>query len=135
MAYQWTSDLETGNRIIDRQHRELIDAINRLLESCSRGQGRTEIESTLKFLNNYIIRHFSDEEALQQRYKYPDKVRHKQYHEAFKRSVAEIVAEFEQSGASIAFVAKVNSVIAGWLISHIKREDVKVAAHIKKMEG
>ena len=32
-------------------------------------------------------------------------------------------------------VGKVNSSIAGWLINHIKREDVKVAAHVRAQGG
>ena len=53
MAYQLTKDLETGNALIDREHRELIDAINALLDSCSKGQGRNELEKTAKFLQSY----------------------------------------------------------------------------------
>lgn len=31
MAYVWSKDLETGNAMIDSQHKELIEAINALL--------------------------------------------------------------------------------------------------------
>lgn len=132
MAYQWTKDLETGNTTIDGQHRQLIDAINCLLDACSKGQGRGEIETTMKFLSDYVARHFSDEEALQVRYRYPDYTNHKKYHEGFKQVVAGIAAEFRTNGASISLVAKINSSIAGWLMNHIKKEDVKVAAHIRE---
>ena len=132
MAYKWTTDLDTGNPTIDRQHKELIDTINHLLDACSQGKGRAEIASTLQFLDNYIVRHFGDEEALQSRYSYPDIVNHKRYHETFKKTVKEIVNEFQAGGATIVLVGKVNSAIAAWLINHIKKEDVKVAAHIKQ---
>ena len=33
MAYQMTKDLETGNTLIDTEHRQLFDAINGLLEA------------------------------------------------------------------------------------------------------
>lgn len=131
MAYAWTPDLNTGNLKIDAQHRELIDAINKLLDACSTGRGRAEIGSTLNFLNDYIVRHFSDEEALQIQSKYPDYANHKQYHEGFKKSVREILNQYNQDGATVVLVGKVNQVIASWLINHIKREDTKVAAHIK----
>lgn len=131
MAYAWSKDLETGNAKIDGQHHELIDAINKLLEACSGGRGRAEIGSTLSFLNNYIARHFSDEEQLQLATRYPDYPNHKQYHEGFKKSVRDIMADYERGGADIVLVGKVNSIIASWLITHIKREDTKVAAHIK----
>ncbi len=132
MAYKWTADLETGNPTIDRQHKELIDAINRLLDACAQGKGRTEIADTLKFLDNYIIRHFADEEVLQTRYGYPDIVNHKRYHETFKKTVKDIVNEFQAGGATVVLVGKVNNAIASWLLTHIKREDVKVAAHIRQ---
>ena len=135
MAYKWTPDLETGNSLIDGQHKELIEAINKLLDACGNGKGRAEIEATLVFLNNYVVKHFNDEEVLQQRYKYPDAVNHKRYHEAFKVTVREIISEFRKDGATVALVAKVNTAIAGWLLNHIKREDVKVAAHIKSVKG
>lgn len=135
MAYAWTKDLETGNLMIDSQHKELIHAINALLEACSKGQGRSEIEKTLKFLNDYVIKHFSDEQQLQLKYNYPDYENHKKYHEGFKKVVQDILNEYKQGGATIPLVAKTNSSIAGWLINHIKKEDVKVANHIKLQQG
>lgn len=131
MAYAWTKELETGNSAIDKQHYDLIDAINHLLEACSKGKGRSEIGKTLKFLNDYITHHFADEEVLQKKYGYPDFVNHKKYHEDFKKSISDIQKEFDNGGATIALVAKVNSVIAAWLINHIKRQDIKVAAHVR----
>lgn len=131
MAYNWDKSLETGNITIDGQHKSIIDSINKLLEACSQGKGRNEVENTLKFLQDYVIKHFNDEEKLQLKSSYPDYKAHKEKHEAFKKTVNEIVQEYNTGGASIQLVAKVNSSVAGWLISHIKSEDKKVAAHIK----
>lgn len=131
MAYAWTKELETGNAMIDAQHKQLIEAINHLLDACSKGQGRGEIEKTLNFLNDYVVKHFSDEEALQMKYKYPGYAEHKTFHEGYKKVVRDIIADYRRDGATITLVGKVNSSIAGWLVNHIKREDVKVAAHIK----
>ncbi len=131
MAYSWDKSLETGNLEIDCQHRSLVDAVNNLLNACSEGKGRNEVEKTLKFLQDYVIRHFSDEEKLQIKSNYPDYKAHREKHEVFKKEVNEIVEEFKKGGATIQLVAKVNSSVAGWLISHIKTEDKRVAAHIK----
>lgn len=131
MAYSWDKSLITGNSEIDRQHKSLIDAINGLLGACSQGKGRDEVDKTLKFLQDYVVKHFRDEEKLQLKSNYPDYKAHKEKHEAFKKTVNDIVEEYNKSGASIQLVAKVNSSIAGWLITHIKSEDKKVAAHIR----
>lgn len=36
--YVFTKKLETGNVVIDREHRELFQAVNKLLDAC--GEGR-----------------------------------------------------------------------------------------------
>jgi len=134
MEYKWDQSLETGNVAIDEQHKALINVINDLLYACSQGKGRLEIQETLNFLSDYVVRHFSDEEKLQIKSKYPDYVAHKKLHEDFKRDVANIVSEFEKGGATIQLVAKVNMKIGEWLIKHIKTIDKKVAEHINSIK-
>lgn len=130
MAYLWSKELETGNKMIDQQHQQLIQCINNLLDACSQGKGRDKILETLQFLQSYTQKHFTDEEALQKRYGYPDQVNHKRYHETFKKTVADIVNEMKTTGPTVALVAKVNTSIASWFIHHIKCEDTKVAKHV-----
>ncbi len=64
-------------------------------------------------------------------YGYPDMVNHKRYHEEFKRTVRDLTDHLNKEGPTVALVGKVNNSIAGWLINHIKVQDVKVAAHIR----
>lgn len=128
--FDWDSSLETGNAMIDSQHRELLEKINNLLDACVEGRGRNEAIRTVEFLSDYTKKHFGDEEKLQKQYGYPDREKHKQYHEYFKRTVAEIAEQLEREGASIALIGKINSNVGNWLVSHIKREDTKVARHI-----
>ena len=131
MTYQMTTDLLTGNMIIDKEHRQLFEAINALLDACARGQGRSQLEQTMTFLESYIAQHFAHEEQLQAQTKYPDAVRHKGLHEGYKKVVREICEELKRTGPTVALVGKVNANVGGWLVAHIKREDAKVAAHIK----
>ena len=55
MAYVWSKDLETGNAMIDSQHKELIEAINALLAACATGKGRAEVAKTTKFLYSDVF--------------------------------------------------------------------------------
>jgi hemerythrin len=135
MTYTFTPDLVTGNNLIDSQHKELIKAIDDLINACNSGKGRSQLEPTLKFLSDYTNKHFGDEEKLQQQYKYPDYVNHKKLHDGFKLTVKNLSDELRKEGATVPLVGKVNAQIGGWLITHIKREDVKVAAHIKTVGG
>jgi hemerythrin len=134
MAFNFTPDLLTGNSTIDSEHKELIAAINNLLEACSKGKGRATVSSTAKFLYDYTTKHFADEEKLQLASKYPDYTNHKRYHEGFKKVVRDISAQLDKEGPTIVLVGKVNSSIGDWFINHIKVEDVKVAAHIRSAQ-
>jgi methyl-accepting chemotaxis protein len=127
----WSKDLETGNDLIDSQHKQLIEALGNLMDACSGGQGRTVLSETMDFLARYTAMHFGDEETLQRQYGYPDYPNHKRLHEGFKAVVADIGRQLKAQGPTIVLVGKVNSNIGGWLVNHITREDKKVAAHIR----
>ncbi|MDR2132786.1 MAG: bacteriohemerythrin [Clostridiales Family XIII bacterium] len=131
-SFTWTPDLETGNELIDSQHKQLIEAIANLMDACSGGKGRSVLVDTIDFVESYTAKHFGDEEELQQRHRYPDYPNHKKLHDGFKRVVAELGAQLKEEGPTIALVGKVNTHIGGWLVNHIKREDTKVAAHLRE---
>jgi hemerythrin len=131
MDYEWDSSLETGNELIDSQHKSLFAAVNDLLNTCRQGKGKDEVSKSLDFLTNYTIKHFFDEEQLQQKYKYPDFPNHKNYHEAFKITVRDLSHKLILKGASDELTEELKAKIGGWLVTHIKGQDTKVAAHIK----
>jgi hemerythrin-like metal-binding protein len=129
MTITWNEELEVGLEIIDTQHKELIERFNTLMNACSAGKGRDELESSLDFLRDYTVQHFSDEEALQRKINFPEFERHKGLHEGFKVTVANLVTQFKNEGPSSALVVKLSTDVGDWLIKHIKREDVKVASY------
>ncbi|MDR1483616.1 MAG: hemerythrin family protein [Planctomycetaceae bacterium] len=131
MAYVWSKDLETGNSLIDTQHQQLIKAVNDLLAACSSGQGRDVLDKTLNFLESYTAKHFGDEEKLQIQYQYPDYTNHKSLHENFKKFVNELVTQVKKDGPTTALISKVTFGVGDWLVTHIKKEDSKVAGYIK----
>lgn len=130
MKYELTKDLETGNPIVDKEHRELLKAVNELMDACGKGQGRAAMEPALKFLINYVDEHFKHEEQLQQGANYPDLPRHRKIHEEYKRKLKDIAAEIPASGPTVADLSKLNAHIA-ILISHIRVEDKKVGAFLR----
>jgi hemerythrin len=131
MTYAWTPDLETGNNLIDSEHKELFRAINDLLTACKSGQGKTALEKTLDFLSSYTVKHFGDEENLQVKYGYPDYPNHKQLHTAFVKFVHDLCAKIKAQGPTTVLLGQVTTGVGDWLINHIKREDVKVSAHLR----
>jgi len=132
MAFVWSNSFEIGNQLIDNQHKELVKVTNELLDACGHGQGQAKLEKTVKFLAEYAVKHFNDEEKLQQSIKYPGYLQHKKLHDDFKNTVADAVKQLETQGASTILVTKIASVVGNWLISHIKNEDSKIGSHLRK---
>jgi len=131
MAFNWSPALETGNPIIDSQHKELIKAINNLLTACQQGQAADKAGPTLDFLISYTKRHFADEEALQKKSNYPDLQNHRKLHESLLKTVADLSTDLKKSGPTPVIVNKLVRNVGDWLVSHIQKEDTKVAAHLK----
>jgi methyl-accepting chemotaxis protein len=132
--FLWSDALATGHTVIDEQHKQLFTAVNRLLEACNQGEGKTEFKKSLKFLNDYTKFHFDNEEAIQREYEYPDYLNHHKYHEQFKADVRDLSMRILKQGVQDAFIAEVREKVGVWLITHIQVQDMKLAIHIKAYE-
>jgi hemerythrin len=131
MEYVWDASFETGHEMIDTQHKQLVAAVNDLIETCRLGKGAEELEKSLNFLNDYTIKHFFDEEQVQLKCHYPDYANHKKMHDNFKVTVRDLKVKMIMKGASHELIQEVREKIGSWLITHIKGQDVKIAAYIK----
>ncbi|GHV14620.1 hemerythrin [Fibrobacterales bacterium] len=131
MAFGWTDELLTGNSMIDEQHKVLIKAIVDLLEASKSGNGLNEVKKTVDFLADYTNKHFREEEALQQKYAYPDIENHKKLHAAFVKVVEKIKERINANESLLTISIDVQRAVADWFVNHILREDKKVAKHIQ----
>ncbi len=131
MHYEVTPELVTGNSLIDSEHRQLFAAVNDLMDACSRGEGRANIEKTVRFLNDYVAKHFRDEEDLQTRSKYPGYPAHKTFHDGYRRQLSEVAQNLLAEGATVKSLGNLNMVV-GVLVSHIRTEDKRLAKHVKE---
>jgi hemerythrin len=131
MALLNLENLETGNPLIDEQHRQLISVVNDLFSACK--QARVEqIESTLDFLMYYAAKHFFDEEVLQMQYGYPGYAAHRARHDEFKMTVRNFAAELKENGPGEDLADRVAACIGDWFINHVLTEDIKLAQHIRE---
>lgn len=127
---KWSDDLKIGVPKIDREHQGLFEAVNALLDACTKGMGRKKVGETLQYLKQYVVTHFSDEEAIQREAQYPGYAQHRQIHAAFVQKVLEYEQRFNEEGPTIALVADFNTFVSNWLIQHISVEDKKIGAWI-----
>ena len=130
MYAEFTENLATGNEMIDSQHKELIQKINDLLDSCEKSSDKVVAIKTLDFLSDYTEYHYNAEEQLQKDIEYPGYDKHKAQHEEFKKTVEELHEMLvEEEGPSPAFVAKVQENVIIWLYTHIQGFDRSVAEY------
>lgn len=130
MYAEFNDTLFTGNEMIDSQHKELIDKINKLLVSCENGDGKVKAVETLAYLAEYTEFHFGAEEKLQEEIGYPGIKEHKKEHEKLMNTVKELHEMLEESeGPTAEFVAQVEKNVVKWLYNHIQGFDRSVAEY------
>ena len=110
MRAEFDESLVTGNEMIDSQHKELIDKINKLLDSCETSKDKVVSVKTLDYLADYTEFHFGEEEKLQEEITYPGVEKHKEEHEKLRQVVRDLYNMLEEEEApSAAFVEAVNT--------------------------
>jgi hemerythrin len=134
MKYEWDSSLETGHKNIDKQHKQLIEALNNIIDASQQGKGSEEIFKTLDFLTGYTVMHFITEEKFMVDYNYPDYLMHKRYHDEFKETVGELTKRLFKEGPTRELVGITTTSIGNWLLNHIMGDDFRMAAYVKARE-
>ncbi|MCL1852499.1 MAG: bacteriohemerythrin [Peptococcaceae bacterium] len=127
--YQFTDDMRTDIKHIDNQHKELVDLVNNAASLGIANPSKEDMKKCLDFLGQYVIKHFGDEEKLQKESNYPNYAHHKKIHDDFITTFKELYADFEKNGPSPKLSFALSNTLTSWLITHIKREDVKFGKH------
>jgi len=120
MAISWTTDLSTGIDVIDNQHKRILDYINQLEDAIAQ-RNQTSVGQVLDELVDYTLSHFAFEESLQEEAGYKFAKPHKAIHDLFAKRVA-AYQEKHNNGENIS--SQLNSMLATWLVHHIKRDDM-----------
>jgi hemerythrin-like metal-binding protein len=125
---EWSEQLSVGVSEMDRQHMRLIELINRLHDSMSKGEGAGVLKTILNELVTYTKVHFAAEERLLTSRRYPQLPAHKLIHEQFTAKVVEMNEKI-QAGKMVTSVS-VSSFLQDWLVKHIRHEDKKYGQHL-----
>ncbi|CAH2030063.1 bacteriohemerythrin [Trichlorobacter ammonificans] len=135
MGISWRDDLAIGVEQIDNQHKELMQRFDVLLSACRDGKGGDELRRLVTFLNDYVISHFRDEEALQRTSGFPDYEVHRQEHDAFRERLADLKQRIDQDGEVLVdHVLDTNKMLLDWLIKHISVKDRAIGRYLNRMQ-
>lgn len=123
MYSHWDIALEIGIESIDNQHKELFNRIDKLLTSIDDGKHDAEVIETLDFLEEYVVKHFNEEEEIQKEINYPLLNIQRKEHEEFKNSLREFRSIFETQGTSSLLALTLQDKLVNWFKNHIMNLD------------
>ena len=130
LAYmEWRSTLEVGHDQIDREHRTLVEALNRLHAAMKMGKGKEEVGQVLTFLKDYTVGHFKTEEAMMIKHGYPGAQFHMAAHADLVKQVSTLVTDYH-AGKTL-LTGAVFDFLEGWLVKHIMSEDKALGDFLK----
>lgn len=131
---EWTDNLAVGIDTIDSQHKELFIRINKLVAAIKEHRCKSEIDGTLKFLEDYARVHFSEEEKHMRETGYPGYDEQRADHTKYLAALAELKEQASLPrvhGSSYDLSATTNQVVVDWIVDHIMKVDMKFGQFLK----
>ncbi|HLP17876.1 MAG TPA: bacteriohemerythrin [Bacteroidota bacterium] len=125
----WSNDLSVNIQEVDKQHKILINLINKLHEAMRVGQGKAALESILAELVVYTKTHFAYEESLFAQYGYPASASHKKEHDDLTTTVVDTQKQYH--AGQLVMSVEVLQFLKQWLTKHIQMTDKAYTAHFK----
>ncbi len=116
---EWLAEYDLGIKVIDDQHKRIVDYINELEKAKDMGNsGFTSF--ALNGLLDYTLTHFQFEEKLQEKAGYPYLKAHKRIHAIFIKRIASFRERFN-GGENV--TEELLDMLRTWLVGHIKGDD------------
>ncbi|MDO8607965.1 MAG: bacteriohemerythrin [Phaeospirillum sp.] len=125
----WREEYSVNIQRIDNHHRRLFEMSNRLIEAIRKGKGATEMAEALDFLMGYAMYHFSEEEALLERYGYSEQAGHALKHKRLLAQVRDLEERLSGGGMS---ADEVLVFLQDWIVNHILVEDRRFSVFINE---
>jgi hemerythrin len=123
IVVKWDNAYSVGVKLIDDQHKELIRMTNELSLGCQKGGSEAEIYfmKVIQGAVKYVKVHFTTEEIIMERLKYPDYLEHKREHEVFVAEVLQDIKAFENGGKLVPL--EFAQFLQKWVLNHIAKSD------------
>jgi hemerythrin len=114
-AIEWRQGFNTGVEQVDDEHKHLFDLVKRL--------DLASIEKTLDELLEYVVTHFTNEQALMEQCGYPDFQQHLALHEQLATQVTEFLSTGTEWNENR--LLQLRKFLNQWLVGHILTHDLR----------
>jgi hemerythrin len=126
----WNDGYSVKNADMDKQHQRLFDLINKLHDAMGQGKGKETLPEVFNSLVKYTQSHFVAEEALLQKYNYPDLAIQKRQHAELVKQISDLQKQFQAGDFSSSL--KTSEFLKKWLIEHIQGTDQKYGGFLNQ---
>lgn len=131
---EWKDEFNIGVDYIDRAHRKLFSVLLKmvqLLEDDVYEKNKYACMESIKFLKNYTIIHFAEEEAYQLEIGYKGYEMHKKLHDNLRGvTLPMLEKQLEEQDYSKEVISQAVGIFAGWLTGHIVIEDRAITGKV-----
>jgi len=119
---EWTNSYSVGVALLDAQHRQLIDMLNKMIKDPAADTRSETVADVLADMTQYAREHFKAEEDLMHAQDYPHLDEHKEQHLAFQEKAARLCFATVKGQASVPH--ELLEYLQKWLIHHILQTDM-----------
>ena len=123
----WKPALELGVPAMDREHRELVAAMNKIHELDQKRAGKAAVDAAIVQLVKLTKQHFADEEKHMAAIGFPDLAVHSRIHADMLRKVGKHYEHFLAGNGAVA--KEFFDFLVLWLGAHIMGIDKKYSVH------
>jgi len=130
---KWNEAYALGIKIIDDQHKELLNIVNDIFNHASINQREEQeyFKDVIKQAVNYIKYHFATEEKIMTSTKYKGYDEHKKHHEDFILKVVKTAKDYE-AGKRLT-LTNFGYFLKDWVLSHIAVMDKKYCDYFRSI--
>ena len=119
----WQPEWESGNSEIDRQHKELIEIANSLINMSFAGKGSQDAEPQVEQLLRHIVNHFETEEKILEAAGFPDFLTHAKIHKNLNAKALRLNESFKNG--EVKATAFFSFVVDDVVLDHLMKVDTK----------
>lgn len=129
---EWQKTWESGHVEIDREHRELVELCNRLIDDSLLHAGAERMKQQYQGLLDHLNQHFDHEERILNTLGYLQLEAHHVAHETLQQQFNELLTHFDSGEVDLTVVF--NLVMGRIIIGHLLTEDMRFFSQIRESQ-
>jgi len=127
--------LKTGIPLIDKQHEEYADLVDRFFEMASKGNvEREELSWAVDQVVKYAVEHFDAEEQLMRSVDYPYYDEHRAKHNIFRAETDDYALFVTESVDIDVCAITASKWLINWFCDQVQCDDLKLARFLRSMK-